>query len=122
MQEQSKIKGITSIKSKYIFKKDYNPVYINGAQGGISPSGEVVINFYLQRNALPVSQTFDINEDGVMGDETAVEPKDLKTSFVRVIENGIVMNYQTAKEIHRWLGNHIDTLENNSIQISEESE
>ena len=57
-----------------------------------------------------------------MGDETAVEPKDLKTSFVRVIENGIVMNYQTAKEIHRWLGNHIDTLENNSIQISEESE
>lgn len=122
MQEENKIKGISSIKSKYIFKKDYNPVYINGAQGGISPSGEVVINFYLQRNALPVSQTFDVTEEGVMGDETAVEPQDLKTSFVRVIENGIIMNYQTAKEIHRWLGNHLETLENNSGQFTQDSE
>jgi len=99
------------IKCKYIFEENYNPVYINGAQGGINPLGEIVVNFYLERNALPKSQTFSI-ENGIMGKESAeVEPEDLKNSFVRIIQNGIIMNYQTAKEIHRWLGENISALE-----------
>jgi glucosamine 6-phosphate synthetase-like amidotransferase/phosphosugar isomerase protein len=36
--------------------------------------------------------------------EVESEPADLKDSFVRVVENGIIMNYQTAKVIHKWLG------------------
>ncbi len=99
------------IKCKYIFKDDYNPVYVNGAQGGINPQGEIVIDFYLERNALPISQTFEIEDDKLIAKEIETEPKDLKNSFVRVIENGVVLNYQTAKEIHNWLGNHISKLE-----------
>ncbi len=99
------------IKCKYIFDDNYNPVYVNGAQGGINPLGEIVVNFYLERSALPNSQTFSI-KDGKMSKEPAeMEPQDLKNSFVRVIQNGVIMNYQTAKEIHRWLGEHIKNLE-----------
>ncbi len=100
------------LKCKYIFDKGYNPKYINGAQGGINPLGEIVINFYLERSALPVSQTYEL-PDGSMksAKEIEAEPKDLQNSFVRVIENGVIMNYQTAKEIHRWLGMHIEKLE-----------
>ena len=32
---------------KYIYTYDYNPDYVNGAHGGISPRGELVVNFYL---------------------------------------------------------------------------
>lgn len=99
------------IKCKYIFEDNYNPKYVNGAQGGINPQGEIVVNFYLERNALPVSQTFGIDSGKISAQEVESEPSDLKNSFVRVIENGIVLNYQTAKEIHKWLGNHIETLE-----------
>lgn len=102
---------MSKVKCKYIFKDDYNPIYINGAQGGVNPQGEIVVNFYLERNALPVSQTFELEGDKVSAKEIESEPVDLKSSFVRVIENGIIMNYQTAKEIHRWLGHHIETLE-----------
>jgi len=42
----------------------------------------------------------------------AIEPSDLKNSFVRVFQNGVIMNYQTAKEVHKWLGEHIENLEN----------
>jgi len=42
----------------------------------------------------------------------AIEPSDLKNSFVRVFQNGVIMNYQTAKEVHKWLGEHIKNLEN----------
>lgn len=102
------------IKCKYIFPDDYNPQYVNGAQGGISIQGEIVINFYLERLALPNSQTFDVTPNGLLGNEiqSLSDPKDLKESFIRYIQGGVVMNYQVAKEIHRWLGENLTKLEN----------
>lgn len=102
------------IKCKYIFPDDYNPKYVNGAQGGISIQGEIVINFYLERLALPNSQTFDVTPNGLLGNEipSLSDPEDLKESFIRYIQGGVVMNYQVAKEIHRWLGENLTKLEN----------
>lgn len=99
------------IKCKYIFNEEYNPKYINGAQGGINSQGEILINFYLERIALPKAQTYQIEKDKLIPKEIEKEPKDLNNSFVRIIENGVIMNYQTAKEIHKWLGKHIRQLE-----------
>lgn len=107
---------MNKVKCKYIFKDDYNPVYVNGAQGGINPQGEIVINFYLERNALPISQTYGIEDGKIGAQEIDAEPSDLKNSFVRFVENGVILNYQTAKEIHKWLGNHIKILEDLSNQ------
>ncbi len=101
-----------SIKCKYLFKDDYNPLYVNGAHGGINPLGEIIVHFFLERNALPNSETFKVSENGQLGAEAVKsEPEDLKNSFVRYVQTGIVLNYQTAKEIHRWLDGHIKKLE-----------
>lgn len=100
-----------SLKFKYIFSDDYNPVYINGAQGGVNPQGEIIANFYLERLALPTSQTQEVTKEGHLGAVTCSEPADLNKSFVRFIKNGIVMNLQTARIIHTWLGNLIDQCE-----------
>ena len=102
-----------TLTCKYIFKDDYNPKYVNGAQGGINSSGDIVINFYLERNALPNSESLLIGKDGkiIASEHGDVDPPDLRNSFVRVIENGVVMNYNFAKEFQKWLGNHIETLE-----------
>ncbi len=99
------------IKFKYIFNYNYNPVYVNGAHGGVSPRGELVMNFYLERMALPQSITHEINSNGTIGNETAAEPEDLKNSMVRFVEAGVVMNYQNAKEFLLWLGERIKELE-----------
>jgi|SRR5690606_13690612 len=99
------------IKYKYKFDDRYNPKFINGAIGGVSPQGEIIINFYLERTSLPITQTFDINKSTGIGQLSVTEPKDIENSFIRYIENGVVMNYKTAKEIHRWLGEHIKNLE-----------
>ena len=99
------------LKFKYIFDYGYNPVYVNGAHGGVSPRGELVMNFYLERMALPESITHEINPNGTIGKESAAEPDDLAHSMVRFIESGVVMNYQNAKELHLWLGERIKELE-----------
>lgn len=98
---------------KYKFPESYNPLYANGAHGGITPQGEVSINFYLERHAIPKSQTFNV-EDGKMTNEILeeVNPPDFNSSFIRYVQTGVILDYKTAKAIHVWLGNHLKSLEN----------
>jgi hypothetical protein len=99
------------IKFKYIFNYNYNPIYINGAHGGISPRGELIMNFYLERLPLPDSITHEINQNGTMGGEVEMEPEDLKNSMVRFVETGVVMNYQNARDLHAWIGERLKEME-----------
>lgn len=99
------------VKFKYIFSDDYNPIYVNGAFGGINLQGEIVINFYLERHGLPISQSFEIKKDGKLGNEIGKEPEDLRTSMIRFVQSGIILNLINAKKIHKWLGGHIAKLE-----------
>jgi hypothetical protein len=96
---------------KYIFTYDYNPIYVNGAHGGVSPRGELVMNFYLERQPLPNSISHEITAAGTIGAETNVEPADLGRSLVRQVINGVVLNYQTARELHFWLGEKVKEME-----------
>ena len=96
---------------KYIFTYDYNPVFVNGAHGGVTPRGELVVNFYQERAPLPNSITHEINPNGTMGAETAVDPEDLNRSMVRFVNTGIVVTPQTARELHYWLGEKIKEID-----------
>ncbi len=107
MGESSKSQN--SIKFKYIFPDDYNPVYVNGAVGGISPRGEIVINFFFERQGLPKSQTYELSAEGTLGNEIAIEPEEPK--IIRYIQNGIILHLDKAKEIHKWFGELIQKLE-----------
>jgi len=96
---------------KYIFNYNYNPTYVNGAQGGVSPRGELVVNFYHERPPLPNSITHELTPQGGIGRETKVEPADLPASMVRFIDNGIVMDYENARIFHAWLGDRLREME-----------
>lgn len=98
-------------KFKYIFTYDYNPVYVNGAHGGVTPRGELVVNFYQERQPLPNAITHELNPNGTIGKEVTVEPGDLNKSLVRFVSNGVVLTYQTARELHYWLGEKIKEME-----------
>jgi hypothetical protein len=105
------MKTKTNFKFKYIFSDNYNPIYVNGAYGGINSKAEIVVHFFLERTALPNSITHEVNEDGTLGTEIEIEPKDHGTSLVRFISTGIIINLEQAKTIHKWLGEKIGTLE-----------
>jgi len=99
------------IKFKYIFPDDYNPVYANGAHGGISPKGEMVINFFMERPPVPYSVTHELEEDGRIGSEVETHPEKDHAMMVRFITGGVVLNRSAAKNIHEWLGKHLAILE-----------
>jgi hypothetical protein len=107
------------ITFKYKYPDDYNPQYINGAQGGINVQGEIVANFYFERLPLPNSITQEINNDGITGNVVATEPEDLPDSILRYVQSGIIMNIEVAKQVHEWLGKHIELLENQKQEKNE---
>jgi hypothetical protein len=96
---------------KYVFNYGYNPTYVNGAQGGFSPRGEMVINFYLERQPLPEAISHEITPEGVIGREIGVEPEDLASSMVRFVDTGVVMSYENARVFHAWLGDKLREVE-----------
>ena len=100
------------IKFKYVFAEDYNPVYCNGAFGGISTHGEIVANFFLERMPIPNSMTNLVNPDGSLGGVVSVDPETLDETIIRHVSTGIVLNEESAKAIYAWLGNQIQELEN----------
>lgn len=99
------------ITFKYVFNYGYNPSYVNGAQGGFSPRGEMVINFYLERQPLPSAISHEITPEGAIGKETTVVPKDLAQSMVRYIDTGVVMSYENARVFHAWMGDKLREVE-----------
>ncbi|MDD2331247.1 MAG: hypothetical protein PHI68_01200 [Candidatus Cloacimonetes bacterium] len=98
------------ITFKYKFSPDYNPLYINGAYGGVNESGDIVVNFYLERHCLPNTEEYAIKENQLM--KLSNEPTDLNSSWLRFVQNGIVMNLHTAKNIVQWLQQKIADVEN----------
>ena len=96
---------------KYRYPDDYNPHYINGAQGGINVQGEIVVNFYFERIPLPNSITQELNNGGVLGNVVETDPIDLTNSVLRYVQSGIVMNLEVANQIYKWLGEQIKALE-----------
>ena len=90
------------IKFKYVFSDDYEPDYINGAFGGVIPSGELVINFFADRPSIPYEEQFSINDDGTLGDGSEVTaPEEFKMR--RSVKSGVIMSRDTAEGIYWWL-------------------
>ena len=99
------------INFKYIFDNLYNPTYINGAIGGVTPSKEIVANFYCERHGLPHTETHVIKSDGSIGDIIKRDPEMLQPYVIRFIECGVILNLKSARKIYSWLGDQIKKAE-----------
>lgn len=101
----------STINFKYKYAEDYNPVYVNGAYGGISTRNEILVNFYLERSPIPKETDHEINADGSLSDPVAIKPENFENTVIRYVSSGIVMNLETAKSINAWLSKNIEEME-----------
>ncbi len=99
------------IRFTYEYQEGYGPHYVNGALGGVSPRGEIIANFFFEKPTLPTMVANEITPNGTIGGEVVEEPTDMRNSFVRSVATGIVLNYDSARNLHSWLGEKIKELE-----------
>jgi hypothetical protein len=99
------------IRFEYQSANDYRPVFVNGAHGGVSPRGEMVIHFYHERPTLPSSITHELTAGGTIGREIAQDPPSETSTMIRSIETGIILTYDNARNLHQWLGERLKEME-----------
>ena len=98
------------VKFKYVFSKDYNPVYCNGAYGGVSTHGELVINFFVERTPIPNHIVNIVEEDGSLSGAIETNPEDIDDTFIRFVSNGIILNQDSAESLHEWHGEKLNEM------------
>ena len=77
--------------------------------GGITPKGEINMNFFLERVPLPKSVFHEIRDGSIVGPEIRRDPDE--KLLIRYVTTGVVLNYGDAKSIHEWLGSRLKEFE-----------
>lgn len=100
------------LKIRYIKDKQGQPLYINGATGGLTPKGEISVSFFSDVPRIPDSQEFNLDNTGrVIGEIKSEDSASLKVddiSIDRHLTTEVFFSVQTAKDLQAWLGRQID--------------
>jgi len=88
------------IKVKYEYASDYRKIPATGAWGGLTPNGEVVVNFFVEFITKPDSIKIRIDETGII-EQKNQEHKDM--TWTREILVGIVLRPDIAESIGQFL-------------------
>lgn len=78
----------------------FRVIHADGVVGGITPSREIFLSLFNERDAIPQLIEQAINADGSLGEEIKRSGKE---GIVREIEVGVMLNVKTAKLIADWL-------------------
>lgn len=86
----------------------FRALHVDGAYGGVTPKGLFNINFYAERLAIPKATDYKVEDTNLI---KIADSGDSKKGVIREFETGVYMTIETAKEIHKWLGNQISDFE-----------
>jgi len=105
------------ITFEYIKSQDYKVHHVHGGVGGPNAYGELVLNLYFERGAIPKRATHKINNDGVLESEPIkVEQKD---AMIRDVLFALSLTPSHAKSVGTWLIQNAEKLESQMLPIIE---
>jgi hypothetical protein len=99
----------TSVVFNYVKSNYFRVIYATGAYGGITPTGMIHFCLYSERVAIPRIVRQKIDEDGRLSPE--MEILETREGLVREMEADVIMDLASARSLHEWLGEKINTLE-----------
>jgi len=92
---------------KYKKIAQYRNYHVDGIYGGLTPKGLLLMEFFVEKNAMPEEFThlLDIKGQVIPGAKH-------KPEIVREIEGGLIMDYAMMKSVKTWLQSKITEYEN----------
>jgi hypothetical protein len=105
-----------NIQFHYIKSPDYREIACHGALGGPTPQKLIWMSLFSERFPIPRMVEYPITGElgqEVMFDEAASKPSSIETraGVIRHVEMSAYLDIETAKRLHRWLGDQITQLE-----------
>ncbi|MBK6265647.1 hypothetical protein JKA74_11410 [Marivirga sp. S37H4] len=96
-----------SIVIHNIKNSNFRQIHVDGAHGGITPSGFINLNFYSQRGVIPKGTEFAIDESGKIS-EAIRDIEGSKSGIVREFELGVYMDINTCTNLKDFLEKKIE--------------
>lgn len=88
------------LRFEWHYPEDFSHKPVSGIYGGLLPSGDLLLEFFLERMAPPDYEIREISEANPAG--KPVEFAEQKV--VRTVQCGMVANLQSVRSFHEWLG------------------
>lgn len=88
----------------------YRIVPADGAWGGPTPRGHILVNFFVDVPVSPLSVTHTLSADGQLGPEVERMPAaaDGAPRVSREFEVGVLLSPEDAESVARWLLDQVD--------------
>ena len=114
----------TKAKFYYVKPDDYEPKYVNGIYGGISPKGELMCHFFMEYTDVPLEEIVPLTEGGEPIPEETVKKLQMSDSndivpIRREVRTGIIIPPQQIRSFASWMINH---LEKSGIEVKKVDE
>jgi hypothetical protein len=98
--------GAKKVKAKYIYDPAYRMVAANGIYGGLTPRGDLRIDFFVEYQE-PREVAYRVDEAGQASEEpTAREP-----DFLRRIQVGVLVSRDHVRSFAAWFGQKADEID-----------
>ena len=96
------------VRFHYIKSNLFRVIHVDGAYGGITPSGDIHCAVYSERGAIPQVTEHLVTETGFLEDQQVV--LEGKAGLVRELDADLVLSLAAAGELRDWLTKRIDEL------------
>ncbi len=106
-----------AISFHYLKGNHFRVIHVDGANGGVAPSGFIQMGLFSERVAIPRLMVYRIREDGKLGEEIQ-DQRESREGIVREVEVLAVIDPPTARSIALWLNNHADIAESLNLRAA----
>ncbi len=86
----------------YLKNSNYRTIRIDGAMGGVLPTGNISVTFWSERLPIPRVVVHEVTTEGTLGDPIP-EKQEGKQGVIREIEVATVLDPIVALQISQWL-------------------
>ena len=93
-------KDQTTIKFIHQFPDDYRIVPANGAWGGVSPRGDLLMHLFVEHSQVPREEIQIVKEDGSLA---PLKKTTKEIEVMRTMQIGVVLNVEQAVSIAKWM-------------------
>lgn len=98
----------TEIEFFFEYDPGYRIVAANGVWGGITPRGDIQLDFFVERQGVPESVRNRVTDQGGLGDETCRNPE---KRITRRLQIGVLLSQEDADTLADFLKEKVARLE-----------
>lgn len=107
------------IRFDYIKGNYFRVIHVDGVHGGPNPNPNYIgMSLFSSRWPIPRQTTYALKKDGTLGNELLNERLN-RDAIVREIEAEVIMDINTARTMHKWLGDKIKAVDQFTKNIEE---